>query len=218
MAWAYAIASVGQCICAQLHSALTDWKMPTGDGSDSTDHDPDLSAAGVSLVNADTLARNPPQGMELTVYLYRVAISTSSRNLRPRVTGAVPPKTKRPSLPLELHYLLTAWATDPVVQQRLLGVAIRAMEDQPTLPAVLLNRVGGYGTRGTPPFRDDESVEVTAAPLSQAELVSIWEINKAYMQPSMPYIARVLYLDSEADMPSEKPVKERVINVIKVSS
>lgn len=198
MAHSFAIAAIGQVICAQLDAAFGAWRA---------DHPQDqgFDTLRCVLIGSDTLARSPPTDTALTLYLYRVGLSSSTRNLPPRTTSDG--RTLRPALPLELHYLLTAWARDPVLQQRILGLAIRALEDQPTLPAALLNRVGVSGADTL--FRDEESVELCAAPLSQAELVSIWEVNKASMQPSMPYIVRGLRLDSDQLVAVGAPVVER---------
>jgi len=46
----------------------------------------------------------------------------------------------RPSTPLDLWYLLTAWSSEAEEQQRLLGWAIRTLEETPILPAGFLNR------------------------------------------------------------------------------
>ena len=76
----------------------------------------------------------------LSLYLHRIVVSTEHRNRRPRTgpDGIRP----RPAVPLDLHYLLTAWAADAIKQQRLLGWAIRVLADTPTLPAALLNDAG----------------------------------------------------------------------------
>ena len=45
-------------------------------------------------------------------------------------------------------------------------------------------------------FSPDESVELIGESLSPAELVNIWEIAKAFQQPSVSYVARGVLIDS----------------------
>jgi hypothetical protein len=70
----------------------------------------------------------------LTLHLYRVAANTSRRH------SAVPPQPDkpklryRPLLNLDLYYLLTPWAANADTQHRLLGWAMRTLDDTPILP------------------------------------------------------------------------------------
>ena len=72
-----------------------------------------------------------PMDLGVSLYLYRLTIAADIRNMQPRTdrTG----RRFRPSLPIDLHYLLIPWANNAVMQQRLLGWAIRQIEDTPIL-------------------------------------------------------------------------------------
>src|SRR5690242_16053551 len=73
----------------------------------------------------------------VSLYLYRVTVS-ANRNLPPRVGRDG--RRSRPPIPVDVHFLVTAWAGDAIRQQRMLGFAIRTLEDTPILPAGVLNR------------------------------------------------------------------------------
>ena len=96
-----------------------------------------------------------------------------------------------PSLPLDLHYLMTAWAKDAGTQQRLLGWAVRVMHDTATLPAGVLNAFGPE-----PVFRPDETVEVVWETLTQQDAYDIWDVARPNQQPSAAYVARIVEIDS----------------------
>jgi len=129
-----------------------------------------------------------------TLCLYRVAINGTLRNLPPR-TG--PDGVRyRPSLPVDLHYLLTPWAGDVEKQQRLLGWGLRALEDNPILPPGVLNRF----LREPDVFRGDERVELVAEALPLADFTGIWDKFKPRLQTSMHYVARMVLLDSDVDL------------------
>lgn len=135
--------------------------------------------------------QKPPQGApKVSLYLYRVALSSVRSNVGPRVGRDG--QRYRPSIPLDLHYLLTAWATDPLLQQQLLGWCVAMLEETPVLPASLLNSYRA----GQEIFHDGETVELIWQPLVWADLSDVWEVAKANQQPSASYLARMVQLDS----------------------
>ncbi len=131
-----------------------------------------------------------PEPGVVSIYLYRVSINTPRRNLPPGIapTG----RRQAPPLGLDLHYLVTAWESDPLKQETLLGWAARTLEDNPILPASLLNRyASGPGT-----FGETESVELVVEPLSLQEEAGIWKVAEVNRQPSLGYVARRVEIES----------------------
>jgi len=159
----------------------------------------DLETAPIDLVQASTFKSGMERGVSL--YLYRVMVSSTRRHLPPRI--GPDGKKYRPALPLDLYYLLTPWGKTTEMQHRLLGWAMRALEDTPTLSAEFLN---GYGP-GT--FHPDETVDVTFDPVSLQDLNNIWEIGKPNMQLSVTYVVRGVPLESSLEAPSGAPVQTR---------
>jgi hypothetical protein len=113
-----------------------------------------------------------PMSQGISLVLYRVNVS-ANRNLPPR--RGVDGKRYRPPLPLDLHYLVIAWADDTIMQQRLLGWAIRTIEDSPVLPAAVLNQHGPEPDV----FRPSETVELVWENLTQQDTTNIWDAAKA---------------------------------------
>ncbi|MCA9542064.1 MAG: DUF4255 domain-containing protein [Myxococcales bacterium] len=140
-------------------------------------------------------------GEGLSLHLYRVA-TDDRRNLPPR---RLPDgSTRRPPLALDLHYLLTAWASTPEVQQRLLGWAMRALADLAELPATLLN----HGA-AAPSFEPGETVEWVATPITVEEMASVWEPCKDQTSLSATYRARMVLIDSTQTMETAPRVQTR---------
>jgi hypothetical protein len=157
------------------------------------------------LVGAKELAATP--GFEgISIYLHRVAFNTTRRNLPPRT--AADSKRFRSPTPVDAHFLMTAWAAKPETQQSLLGWAVRTLQDAPVLPAGLLNAFAG--NRGEV-FRAGEAVELVGEVLTATDQVSLWEVAKANQQPSVSYIARMLFLDSEQPLETGPLVQTRVL-------
>jgi hypothetical protein len=124
-----------------------------------------------------------------SLYLYRVTVN-ANRNLQPRLdpSGVL----RRPPIPLDAHFLLTAWAGDAIRQQRLLGFAIRTLEDTPILPAGVLNRYGPEADT----FRPEETVELVYEAISVQDMGYIWDVAQSKEQPSATYVARMIEIES----------------------
>src|SRR5947209_15764398 len=94
-----------------------------------------------------------PMSEGISLYLYHVSPNTTQRNLPPRLDASG--RHYRPSLPIDLHYLLVPWAKTAEKQQWLLGWSMRIFEDTPILSASLLN----HYSSAEQPFQSNEAVE-----------------------------------------------------------
>ncbi|MEO8448323.1 MAG: DUF4255 domain-containing protein [Gemmatimonadota bacterium] len=153
----------------------------------------DFGKLTFALVHASAYQGAPiPAGF--TLCLYRVGINGPLR----RVPRTGPNGIRfRPSLALDLHYLLTPWADNVETQQSLLGWGMRRIEDNPILTAGMLNHAAG------PPnvFASHETVELVFDPLALADFSNLWDKLEPRMQTSVTYIARMILIDSEIEQP-----------------
>jgi hypothetical protein len=153
---------------------------------------------------------SPPIDEGITLFLYRVDVNSSLRNL-PAKTG-LDGITRRPPLPLDLYYLLTVWAKDTVKQQRILGWAMRTLEDSPVISAGRLNH---FGTE-TDVFQPNEKVEIVFNSLSLQDMSNLWSAFKVSLPTSVAYIARVVGIDSTIPTDEFAPVQTRAMDFEKV--
>ncbi len=158
------------------------------------------------LVQPPRLAGNTALPDGIAVCLWRVAVNPR-RSLPPRRNAEG--ERFKPSLPLDLHYLLVPSATAADTQQRLLGWALRELEDHPVLTSGELNRQLAEPTV----FAPDEAVELVADPLALADFLALWDKAKATLPVAMGYTARMLLIDSEVSMSEGPPVRERVFDM-----
>jgi hypothetical protein len=163
----------------------------------------DFGTAEFPLLRSDDLQKSPPNRLAVSLYLYHVSINPSRRAVPDR--WELDGTRRHPSLPLDLHYLMTAWAKDAGTQQRLLGWAARVIHDNATLPAGLLNAFGPE-----PVFRPDETVEVVWETLTQQDAYDIWDVARPNQQPSAAYVARIVEIDSAVTGADEPLVQTRV--------
>jgi hypothetical protein len=170
---------------------------------------PEFAAARFELFQAINLQTPLDEGVSL--YLYRVVPNQSRRCLPPRV-GPDGVRYK-PSVPVDLHYLLTAWGKSAERQQRLLGWAIRTLEDSTILPSGLLNHYGPEPDA----FGPNETVELVMDSIVIQDMGSLWEVARHHYQPSVVYIARMITLDSEIELGDAGLVQTREFGMAKQS-
>lgn len=153
----------------------------------------------------------PPFEEGLSIYLYRVALNITRRNLPPRI--AADGKRYRPPLPVDLYYMLTPWAKSAAQQHRLLGKAMRALEDTPILPSGFLNK---YSVTET--FHPHETLELVFEPLAMQDIYDIWNGFKPNMYPSVAYVARLVTLESSELITEMGLVQTRAFDMAKVTA
>lgn len=144
-----------------------------------------------------------PMEQGVSLFLYRIYPNGASRAPQGRLLPDG--RRQRTRLPVDLHFIATAWARRASLQHEIAGWMMRVLEDNTLLSAELLN--------GPRPgvFQPEESLTLSHTDLSVEDTFRIWEtvIDHAY-QLSIPYVARTLEIESQhADGPFP-PVQERV--------
>lgn len=185
------IGAVGQAIVGLLKEASTDTEF--------------AAQRFEVFQSADFSGPNPMQE-GVSLYLFRVAVNTSRRNMPP---GIGPDGQRfKPPVPVDLYYLLTPWAKSAVKQHRLLGWAIRQLQDVPVLPASVLN----YYAPERDTFRPSETVELVFETMTPQELENIVNPTKMTQPLSVCYVARTVMLESTVPHAEGAPVQTRVFD------
>jgi hypothetical protein len=167
--------------------------------------DPPEPAPNVELYQTNNFESPMKEGF--SVYLFRVAINASVRNMTFRRT---PDGSRfRPSLPLDLYYLITPWAEKAERQHQMLGWVMRMMEDVGTLSASHLNH---YYTAERDTFSGIESVDIICDPLALNDYFTIWDRLKA-LPLSMTYVLRMVMIDSEVGIHEGPLVQTRMFDM-----
>jgi len=190
MATTRAIAATGKGILRALESAYVQAEFGG------------LKAAFLLYQAADF---QKPMKFGLSLFLYRVTVNVASRNGRPH-TG---PDGNQflPPLPVDLHYLLTAWGVTASDQQEILGWGMRTLQDVAVLPSGLLNA----SSPGV--FGPAETIELLADTMSHQDLAPFWELMKPNQQVSVPYLARMVALESTVPISEYPDVQTRVFEM-----
>ena len=85
---------------------------------------------------------------------------------------------------------------------------MRILEDTPILPPSVLNQGGPE----TDTFRPNETVDVIMESVSIYDMGAIWDVAKPNTQPSVCYVARMVGVESQIEIPTGAPVQTRVFN------
>jgi hypothetical protein len=160
--------------------------------------------AGLQFRVFGTQSFATPMDAGVSLFLYRIIVHGVQRTPPAKPRPGLP--ARRHQLPLDLHMLLTPWAREASLEQEIMGWMMRTIEDTPILPAGLLNTV-------TPNvFEADETIEVLPGELSNEEMFRIWDVLPADYQVSVPYLARVVRIDSALELPEGGPVLTRKLD------
>ena len=145
-----------------------------------------------------------PMKNGFSVFLYRIAINGTVRNLTYRRTPDG--RRFRPSLPLDLQYMITPWAEDTERQHRMLGWVMRMIEDVGVLSASHLN----HYIAETDTFSPVESVDVICDPLVLNDYFTIWDrLGPKLLPPSATYAVRMVLVDSDVSIEDGPAVQTR---------
>ena len=149
---------------------------------------PKAEFPGATFKLCQPSAFRQPKGLRfgISLCLYWISFDTAQRNRPTRATASGDPPQRLP-LPINLHFLLSSWATTPERQHDLLGWAMCVLDENPVLPAALLNRFAG-GTGEV--FGQQENVEVVPENLDIEQLKTASELAQIRQPPSIAYIAR----------------------------
>jgi hypothetical protein len=158
----------------------------------------------IELYQAKDFASPMKEG--IAVCLWRVAPNISRRALGPRTD--MHGRRFKPSLPIDLFYLLAPFADDAGRQQRLLGWMLRAMHELGPLIASELN----HFLAESDIFAEAETLDMVNDPLPVADQLTLWDRIK-HMPPSATYAMRMLLLDSDERLDEYPIVTERAIDL-----
>jgi hypothetical protein len=158
---------------------------------------------GLEILLYQTRDFESPMLDGFSIYLYRVAVNGTVRNrtLRRALDG----RRYRPSLPLDLYFMITPWAQNVETQLRMLGWVMRSMEDTGVLSAGHLN----HYLRENDTFAPNEGLEIICDPLSLSDYLTLWDRLRPRLPASATYTLRVVTIDSDVPILDAPPVQTR---------
>jgi hypothetical protein len=154
-------------------------------------------------------AREVEKGLNsdgFAILLWRVAINVQRRARGPRTD--IFGRRFKPSLPIDLSFLIIPVATAAEKQLRMLGWVMRALEDAGPLTAAQLNHYLAEDDI----FAPGEEVDLVCDPLALPEYLSMWDRLRRHPL-SANYLMRMVLLDSIETIDEAGIVLERGFEV-----
>lgn len=155
----------------------------------------DLLSTGLAplgtTVQLHDLQATPAASNLLTVFLFMLREDAHAKNRPPSVTlnPGPPPKSTltRPPMALTVHYLLNAWSSDLVTNQKILGRAMLTLHDSAI--------VGGSQLRGSLAANNEE-LHLSMVPLTLEDQLRVWHALTKPFRLGVTYEVRVVRVDS----------------------
>lgn len=97
-------------------------------------------------------------------------------------------------LPVDLHFLVTPWASDASSELRVLGRAMQALETTPILSGPLLLSTGGFAA--------NEAIQLVLEDLAADAVMRMFDTLPSDYKLSVPYVARVARIDGRTAVPA----------------
>ena len=126
----------------------------------------------------------------LSIYLYHVEVNKAMRAAWSGVTF----HDGTPHLPLDLHFLLTAWGENAEAEGAVLGRAMQCLDSTPILSGPLLHQMGDWAP--------NEAIQLVMDEISTEAVMRTFDSLATDYRISVPYIARVMRLDGQRATPS----------------
>lgn len=163
----------------------------------------DVEGARVTTTRPENSGGTPETGMSL--YLYHVKRNTALGNADMPGRQRKGELVKRNQLPIDLYYLLSFYGNDIELEpQRLLGSAMRTLEDRGVLSATMIQettRDPSYPFLANSDLSEQvEMIRAEFVPISTDELSKVWSV---FFQT--PYVLSVIYKITVVVLEGEDP-------------
>jgi hypothetical protein len=167
--------------------------------------EPGLAGTLVSTQPPDKARVTNPTGNLVNVFLYQTAHNAAWRNMD--LPGVIRPgETGQPPLPLNLHYLITAYSdNDDDKSHRLIGKAMSTLHDHPLLDqSELKDALVEAGVQD-----QFERVRIIPESISIEDISKLWATFQAPYRISAAYQVSVVLIDSTRPVKAPLPVLKR---------
>ena len=135
----------------------------------------------------------------ISILPYRVDFNKTMR----AAWSAVGHQTGGSHLPLDVHLLLSAWASNAEHEYGILGRAMECLERFPILSGPMLASIGDWTPR--------EAIQLVLEDVSTEAIMRMFDSMPADYRLSVPYIARVVRLDvPDAPQPFAEEIVEGI--------
>jgi hypothetical protein len=191
-------------------------------------NDPDSPLGGVTVtaIAPDIVQNNIGAGntrLQVNIFMHQVTPNAAWRNVDlPSLAPDGRTRLKNPPLALNLHYLLTAYASEDTQAEALLGYALLMMHENPVFVrnqvSIALNNLPSSNPLRTALSTSGlenqiEMLKLTPGTLGREELAWLWTALKADFRPTYAFDVSVVLMENPLRSSFAFPVLSRNINI-----
>ena len=192
------------------------------------------NASGLGTVSITAVAPDVAQAnlgtdsgtqLQVNLFLHQVTLNAALRNIgMPVLAADGSTQLKNPPVALDLHYLLTAYASYDTGAEALLGYGVQFLIQNPVLTRAQINAAflpqnlpsssknplaSSLGLAGL--SQQVEMIKIIPATLGREEIAWLWTALKADYRPTFPFQASVVLIQSQNPVQSALPVLKRSV-------
>lgn len=181
-----------------------------------------ISAVAPDIVQT-SLGTGANSKLQVNLFLHQVSESAAWRNMGyPSVASDGITPLRNPPLALDLHYLLSAYASEDTQAEALLGYAILLLHENPVLPrnqirAALTNLPSTNPLAGVlsgSGLADQvEMIKIVPSALNREEMAWVWTALKADYRPTYSFHVSVVLIEPQYASSIALPVLSQSITV-----
>lgn len=157
---------------------------------------------------------------QINIFLYHVSPNAAMRNMDLPMRDSSGQRVSNQPLALDLHYLVTAFGTQDMVPEILLGYAMHILHEKAILTSEtirasftsLVNVVGANLPPGAQTIKASdladqiESIKITPHTLNSEEISRLWSAFQVHYRPSVAYQVSVVLIQGKKSTKTALPV------------
>ncbi|MDE2394984.1 MAG: DUF4255 domain-containing protein [Burkholderiales bacterium] len=182
-----------------------------------------LGPVNVSVLAPDLIKLDKPEaGPQINLFLHQVTHNAAWRNRELPSRSGAGDRITNPPLALDLHYLVTAYASADVTAEILLGYAMYVLHEVPMLDRAGIRRAldpSPLDVSMLPPalqalaasdLADQfETLRITPVPMPMDDMSKLWSAIQTHYRPSVAYQVSVVLIEARQPARSALPVLSR---------
>jgi hypothetical protein len=181
------------------------------------------AAAGITNVAPDLVATGPDEAAQINIFLYYASINPALRNLGLPSMNAGGARLSNPPLAINLHYLVTAYGSNPFDAEILLAWAMQVFHSTPVVPRDTIQQAltDLVSVLPAPPEQSlisastlanqVEHIRITPETLTTEEIYRLWTAFQTHYRPTTSYQVSVVVIQDTQSFASNLPVQRRSV-------
>ncbi|KAA6459805.1 DUF4255 domain-containing protein [Acidobacteria bacterium AB60] len=187
-------------------------------------------AAGITNVAPDLITTGSSEAAQINIFLYYASINPALRNLDLPSMGPNGNRLSNPPLAINLHYLITAYGSNPFDAEILLAWAMQVLHNAPVVPrslieqaledlvAVLPAPIENQLISATTLASQVEYIRITPEALTTEEIYRLWTAFQTHYRPTTSYQVSVVVIQDTQSYASNLPVQHRSVLALPLMS